>query len=60
MSQSRQTSTTRRPPDISTPAPAVHDTELVDSMSDFLDEVDAILEDNVLETVRLFRQKGGQ
>ena len=55
-----QTTPTRRPRTTVPVAPRIHDTELVDEMKDFLDEVDAILEDNVLETVRLFRQRGGQ
>lgn len=59
MSQARS-SVTRRPPGVSTPVPAAHDTELVDEMSDFLDEVDALLEENALEVVRRYRQKGGE
>lgn len=55
-----QKTLTRRPPTTMPKERSAHDAELVDSMSDFLDEVDAILEENVLEVVRTFRQKGGQ
>ena len=48
----------RRPPTITTPAPAAHETELVDEMGEFLDEVDALLEDQ--DWMLCFRQKGGQ
>lgn len=51
---------TRRQSTVSTPAPAANDTDLVDSMSDFLDEVDAILEENALEVTQHYRQRGGQ
>lgn len=51
---------TRRPPTTIPKERSAHDAELVDEMSEFLDEVDGILEENVLETVRLFRQKGGE
>ena len=57
MTQTRQ-APNRRPPGVSTPIPAGHDTELVDEMTDFLDEVDALLEDQ--EHLVTFRQKGGQ
>lgn len=50
----------RRPPTVSTPTPAAHDTQLVDEMDTLLDEIDAVLEENVLETLRAFRQKGGE
>lgn len=49
----------RRPPTISTPVPAVHDTELVDHLDELLDEIDALLEEE--DTFLLnYRQKGGQ
>ena len=57
MSQTRPTST-RRPPTVSTPTPAAHDTELVDSMDELLDEIDSVLEDNA--TLANYRQRGGQ
>lgn len=59
MSQTRH-SPKRRPPTVSTPVPAVHDTELVDSMGELLDEIDEVLEENALEVTRKFRQRGGQ
>lgn len=59
MSQTR-TSPPRRPPTISTPQPAAHDSTLIDEMDELLDEIDSVLEDNVLETLRAFRQRGGQ
>lgn len=58
MSQARQTST-HRPPTTKPVAPVIHDTELVDEMQDFLDEVDAILEEEDGFLLR-FRQRGGQ
>ena len=51
---------THRPPGVSTPVPAAHDTELLDEMDAFLDEVDALLESNILETVQQYVQKGGE
>ena len=57
MSQTRQ-SPNRRPPTTKPVTPAVHDSELIDEMSEFLDEVDAVLEDQ--EHLVSFRQKGGQ
>lgn len=59
MSQTRH-SPKRRPPTVSTPTPAAHDTELVDSMDQLLDEIDAVLEENALEVTRSYRQRGGQ
>lgn len=50
----------RRPPTVSTPTPAAHDTTIVDEMDALLDEIDGILEENALEVTRKFRQKGGQ
>lgn len=51
---------TRRPPTTIPTSRNAHDAELVDEMEDFLDEVDALLEENALETVRRYRQRGGQ
>lgn len=59
MSQAHKNAS-RRPPTVSTPTPAAHDTTLVDQMDELLDEIDQVLEDNVLETLRQFRQRGGQ
>ena len=59
MSQARAADR-RRPPTVSTPTPTAHDTELVDDMDEFLDEVDAVLEENALEVTRAYRQRGGQ
>lgn len=59
MSQTRH-SPKRRPPTVSTPAPAPHDTELIDSMDQLLDEIDEVLEQNALEVTRTYRQRGGQ
>lgn len=50
----------RRPPTISTPIPATHDTTIVDEMAELLDEIDGVLEENVVETVRMYIQRGGQ
>lgn len=50
----------RRPPTTIPTARTVHDAELVDTMDDLLEEIDHILEENVLEVVRRFRQKGGE
>lgn len=56
--------TRRRPPTTKAVAPPVerkaHDAELIDEMDDLLDEIDRALEDNALETVRLYRQHGGE
>jgi ubiquitin-like protein Pup len=54
------TRTDRRPPTTKAITPKIHDTELVDDMDVLLDEIDSVLEENVLETLRLFVQKGGQ
>lgn len=51
---------TRRPPTMVPTTRSVHDAELVDDMGEFLDEIDAILEENALEVTRRYRQKGGQ
>jgi ubiquitin-like protein Pup len=51
---------TRRPPTITTPTPAAHDSELVDSMDELLDAIDDVLEENALEVTRAYRQRGGQ
>jgi ubiquitin-like protein Pup len=49
----------RRPPTISTPTPAAHDTTLVDDMDALLDEIDSVLEEE--DTFLLgYRQRGGQ
>lgn len=48
----------RRPPTTIPTQRTVHDTELVDEMDSFIDEVDALLEDQ--EWMLTFRQKGGQ
>jgi ubiquitin-like protein Pup len=58
MSQARQT-TSRRPPTVSTPTPAAHDTELIDSMDELLDEIDSVLEEED-EFLLRYRQRGGQ
>lgn len=50
----------RHPPTTAHVAPAVHDSAIIDSMDDLLDEIDSVLEDNALETVRLYRQRGGE
>lgn len=50
----------RRPPTVSTPTPAAHDTELVDDLDALIDEIDSVLEENALEVTRTYRQKGGQ
>ena len=50
----------RRPPTTIPTQRAAHEAELVDDMAEFLDEVDAILEENELEVVRTFRQKPGE
>lgn len=58
MPQARKTAT-RRPPTVSTPTPAAHDTDLVDDLDALLDEIDTLLEEE--DTFLLsFRQKGGQ
>ena len=36
------------------------DTRILDDADQILDEIDALLEDNVLEVVRTFRQRGGE
>ena len=59
MSQAR-TASRRRPPTVSTPTPAAHDTELIDEMDALLDEIDNVLETNALEVTRAYRQRGGQ
>jgi hypothetical protein len=48
----------RRPPTTVPAERRAHDTELVDEMDDFLNEVDALLEDQ--EWLLRYRQKGGQ
>lgn len=48
----------RKPPTTIPTQRTQHDAELVDEMADFIDEVDAILEDNALEVTRRYRQKG--
>jgi ubiquitin-like protein Pup len=50
----------RRPPTTVPTHRQVHDAELVDSMDDFLEEVDALLEENVVEVLRAYVQRGGQ
>lgn len=50
----------RRPPTTTSGTPVIHDTELVDEMDALLDEIDSVLEENALETVRMYIQKGGQ
>lgn len=59
MSQARPT-TTRRPPTISTPTPAAHDTHIVDSMDELLDAIDECLEENAVEVTRSYVQQSGQ
>lgn len=48
----------RRPPTIVPTERTAHDAELVDDMDSFLDEVDAVLEDQ--EWMLRFHQRGGQ
>jgi ubiquitin-like protein Pup len=50
----------RRPPTTRPVTPKAHDTELVDTMDDLLDDIDAILKENAIETMRAYRQTGGQ
>lgn len=50
----------RRPPGVSTPVPATHDTELVDDLDALLDEIDSVLEQNALEVTRAYKQRGGE
>jgi len=57
--QTRKT-TTRRPPTTVPSSRSVHDAELVDEMQDLIDEIDDILEENALEVMRTYRQKGGE
>lgn len=52
------TTTTRRPPTTKPLEPAAHDTELVDTMGELLDEIDTVLEENAWVTN--YRQRGGQ
>ena len=59
MSLTRPTRT-RRPPTVSAPTPAAHDTTLVDEMGELLDEIDSVLEENALEVTRTYRQRGGE
>lgn len=42
------------------PQPQPSATDLVEEIDDFLDEVDTCLEENALETLRTFVQRGGQ
>ena len=48
----------RRPPTTVPKERSAHDAELVDEMSEFLDEIDSLLEDQA--HLMRFRQKGGQ
>lgn len=54
------TQPTRRPPTTTAIAPKIHDVELVDELDALLDDIDSVLEENAIETVRLYRQRGGQ
>lgn len=57
----QQTTTIYRPtPTNPTAAVPAADTTLVDETADLLDEIDAVLEANALETVRTYVQRGGQ
>lgn len=49
-----------KPPTTSTAKPTIHDTHLVDEMDALLDDIDSVLEENALEVVRAYRQRGGQ
>lgn len=56
----KQTAYRPIPTNPNTPAvPAVRDTAIED-LDDFLDDIDACLEENELEVVRAFVQRGGQ
>lgn len=56
-----QTSQPRRRPPTTIPTQrTAHDTEIVDEMGALLDEIDGILEENAVETVRMYVQRGGQ
>lgn len=57
---SQTTSRPRKPPTTTPVAPKIHDAHLVDEMDELLDEIDEVLEENVIETLRAYRQKGGQ
>lgn len=50
----------RRPPTKMPQARTQHDAELVDEMGELLDAIDDLLEENALEVVRCFRQRGGE
>lgn len=54
----QRTQPTRRPPTISTPTPAAHDTTLVDEMDALLQDIDTILEDQ--DTLTNYIQRSGQ
>lgn len=47
-----------RPPTVSTPQPAAHDTTIIDEMDTFLDEIDQLLEDQ--EWMTRYVQKSGE
>lgn len=53
-----QQRSSRRPPTTMPRERADHDAELIDDMGDFLDEVDALLEDQ--EWMTRYRARGGQ
>lgn len=50
----------RRPPTRVPTERTVHDAELVDEMGELLDAIDDLLEENALELVRAYRQRGGE
>lgn len=58
--QHQHASPIRHPPTSIPHERRTEDTEVLDDADQILEEIDTILEDNVLEVVRTFRQKGGQ
>lgn len=50
----------RRPPTRVPTERTQHDAELVDEMGELLDAIDDLLEENALEVVRCYRQRGGE
>lgn len=50
----------RKPPTTIPTQRHAHDAELVDEMTELLDEIDGILEENAIETIRAYRQRSGQ